>query len=481
MNIKGEKQRIGVFGVGYDVYWGQFEGLLDDLMKKHAVIIEKINRSDAEIIDFGMIDNPKKAYEKLKEIQSSNLDLIFCNMLTYATSGTFAIIIKTLQIPIVLIALQERKALDYTRASTYMQLANDDICSIPEFTGVAVRMGKSVPEMVIGTLYDDTAADERILEYCRIAKVLHDLKNVHLGHIGHPINAMLDMHTDHSMLTAFFSCHIVECEANEIMSSFDHVTEDEIKEKEKFILEFFDTPDPVSDPISMKLTPEDLAVAAKVSVALDHFIAEKNIDGLAYYYDGPPDSPERMVMSNLIVGNSILTSHGFPMCGESDMKTLVAMLIMDRLGIGGSFAEFHPVDFEEDFVLVGHDGPHNISIADGKPILRSLKKYHGKPGYGAGVEFKIKQGPITMLSINSTYEGKFKFVIAEGQSLHGPIPPTGNTNTRGKFKPDVRTFLYRWMAEGPTHHFALGIGHHAKTIQKIANFLGLESVIIPQE
>ncbi len=481
MNIKGEKQRIGVFGVGYDVYWGQFEGLLDDLMKKHAVIIGKINRSDAEVIDFGMIDNPKKAYEKLKEIQSSNLDLLFCNMLTYATSGTFAIIVKTLQIPIVLIALQERKALDYTRASTYMQLANDDICSIPEFTGVAVRMGKAVPEMVIGTLYDDAAADERILEYCRIAKVLHDLKNVHLGHIGHPINAMLDMHTDHSMLTVFFSCHVVECEANEIMSSFDLVTEDEIKEKEKFILEFFDTPDPVSDPISMKLTPEDLAVAAKVSVALDHFIEEKNIDGLAYYYDGPPDSPERMVMSNLIVGNSILTSHGFPMCGESDMKTLIAMMIMDRLGIGGSFAEFHPVDFEEDFVLVGHDGPHNISIADGKPILRSLKKYHGKPGYGAGVEFKIKQGPITMLSINSTYEGKFKFVIAEGQSLHGPIPPTGNTNTRGKFKPDVRTFLYRWMAEGPTHHFALGIGHHAKTIQKIANFLGLESVIIPQD
>ena len=481
MNIKGEKQRIGVFGVGYDVYWGQFEGLLDDLMKKHAVIIGKINRSDAEVIDFGMIDNPKKAYEKLKEIQSSNLDLLFCNMLTYATSGTFAIIVKTLQIPIVLVALQERKALDYTRASTYMQLANDDICSIPEFTGVAVRMGKSVPEMVIGTLYDDAAADERILEYCRIAKVLHDLKNVHLGHIGHPINAMLDMHTDHSMLTAFFSCHVVECEANEIMSSFDHVTEDEIKVKEKFILEFFDTPDPVSDPISMKLTPEDLAVAAKVSVALDHFIEEKNIDGLAYYYDGPPDSPERMVMSNLIVGNSILTSHGFPMCGESDMKTLIAMMIMDRLGIGGSFAEFHPVDFEEDFVLVGHDGPHNISIADGKPILRSLKKYHGKPGYGAGVEFKIKQVPITMLSINSTYEGKFKFVIAEGQSLQGPIPPTGNTNTRGKFKPDVRTFLYRWMAEGPTHHFALGIGHHAKTIQKIANFLGLESVIIPQE
>ena len=156
------------------------------------------------------------------------------------------------------------------------------------------------------------------------------------------------------------------------------------------------------------------------------------------------------------------------------------MLIMERLGIGGSFAEFHPVDFKEDFVLVGHDGPHNIAIAEGQPVLRSLKKYHGKPGFGAGVEFKIKEGPITMLSINSTYEGKMKFIIAEGESIAGPIPPTGNTNTRGFFKPDVRTFLKRWIKEGPTHHFALGVGHHATAIQKIADYLNIESVVIHQ-
>jgi L-arabinose isomerase len=263
-----------------------------------------------------------------------------------------------------------------------------------------------------------------------------------------------------------------------LKSCYDKVTEDEIAEKEKVILAFFDTPEPVSDPISLKLIDSDLRMAAQVSVALDKFVIEKKLDGLAYYYDGAEGSELRRVMSNLIVGNSILTSNGFPMCGESDLKTLIALLIMDRLGIGGSFAEFHPVDFAEDFVLVGHDGPHNISIADGKPVLRSLKKYHGKPGNGAGVEFKIKQGPITMLSISSTFDGRFKFVIAEGESVQGAIPPTGNTNTRGYFKPDVKTFLYNWMSKGPTHHFALGIGHHAKSIAKVANFLNIESVIV---
>ena len=184
------------------------------------------------------------------------------------------------------------------------------------------------------------------------------------------------------------------------------------------------------------------------------------------------------VSSTFIVGNSLLNAQGIPMCGEYDIKTLIAMLIMDRLGIGGSFAEFHPFDFKEDFILVGHDGPHHLAIAEGKPALRSLSKYHGKPGHGASVEFKIKEGPITMLGITQTASGAFKFVIGEGESKKGAIPPTGNTNTRGFFAPTTKEFVKKWVMEGPTHHYALGIGHHADEIKKIADILGIESVIV---
>ena len=476
-----QELRIGFFGVGYDVYWNQFPGLLDELMIKHQIIMAKVPKENRIIVDFGMIDNPETAYQKVNEIKSANIDILFCNMLTYATSGTFGVIIRNINVPIILVALQPRKALDYSQASTYMQLANDDIFALPEFVATSTRMGKKIPEMIIGTLTDDKAADTKIAEYCQIASVLKGLKSAHFAHIGHPLNAMLDMHTDATMLTSFFGCHIVQCEANEIVTLFEQATEEEIQKVENIILDFFDTPDPVSDPIAVKLRKEDLRTSAQVSVALKKFIELKKIDGLAYYYNGRAGSTEELVMSNLIVGNSMLISSGFPMCGESDLKTLIALAIMNLLGIGGSFAEFHPVDFNEDFVLVGHDGPHNISIAEGKPVLRSLKKYHGKPGSGAGVEFHIKEGPITMLSINSTYDGKYKFIIAEGESLSGPIPPTGNTNTRGVFKPDVRTFLYRWMKEGPTHHFALGLGHNAELIKKIAEYLNIEAVIIPSK
>ena len=470
--------KIGVFGVGYYKYWSQFEGLLDALKAKQDVFLKKLEKHEVEVIDFGIVDNVKSAYDLVPVLKAANLDLIFCDMLTYATSSTFGTIIRSIDVPIVMVALQPDKAMDYAKASTYMQLYNDDICSLPEFAGVAVRMGKKVPEMIIGTLHDDPQSDLEIEEYCRIAKVLHDVKTVRIGHIGHPIEAMLDMHTDATMITAHFGAHVIQCEAHEIVSQYDKVSDSELITAKERILDFFDTPDPVSDPISEKLKEEDLITAAKVTVALEKFVDEKQLDGLAYYYEAEDNSNTRLVMSNLTVGNSLLTGSGFPMCGESDLKTCLAMLIMDRLDIGGSFAEFHPVDFIDDFVLVGHDGPHNVAIAEGRPVLRSLKKYHGKPGFGAGVEFKIKEGPITILSISSNFEGKFKFVVAEGESVKGPIPATGNTNTRGYFKENVRVFIRRWTMEGPTHHFALGVGHHAETIKKIANYLNIECVII---
>jgi len=445
---------------------------------KLAVFIDKLQPHGVEVVDFGMVDDAESAYALLPRLKAADLDLVFCDMLTYATSASFAAIARGLDVPLVLVALQPRAALDYSRASTYMQLCNDDFCSVPEFTGVAIRMGRRPPPVILGMLHDDPAAEAEIRQWCQIAKVLHDLQRARIGHFGHPIEHMLDMQTDQTALTAAFGCHIVQTEADDLLRLERTVTESEIVVKKQQILNLFDTPNPVSDPLTTRLTDADLDVAARVAVALDKFVAEKRLDGLAYYYAGEAGSPLRQLVTNLIVGNSLLTAAGFPMCGESDLKTCIAMLIMDRLEIGGSFAEFHPIDFREGFVLVGHDGPHHLNIAEGKPVLRSLLKYHGKPGSGASVEFKIQEGPITMLSISVTRDGRFKFVIAEGASVHGPIPPTGNTNTRGYFQPDVRTFLKRWVAEGPTHHFALGVGHHAQTLLQIAEILDVPAAVV---
>jgi len=470
--------KIGIFAVAHATYWDQFEGLLDNIMKYHNDFCQMTKDNDVEVVDFGMVDSSEKAFQCAKAINGADVDVLFCNMVTYATSSVFAPIVRETNKPIVLIALQPRKAMDYTKACTFMQLENDNICSVPEFTGVAIRMGREVNDVIIGTLYDDEEAKKEVAKWCNIAKVLNSLKGARMGLMGHVLEAMYDMHADPTAVSAAFGVHVPLLEIEDVVEVYESVTEEEIAAKSEIIKKEFDMPDPKSDPVTMKLTDADLHRAAKGACALDKFIEKYNLTGLAYYYEGRENTIQREVATSFIVGNSILNAQGIPMCGEFDLKTCIAMLIMDRLDIGGSFAEFHPFDFEEDFILVGHDGPHHLRIADGKPILRSLTKFHGKPGSGASVEFKLKEGPITMLGITQKADGKFKFVVGEGLSKKGPIPPTGNTNTRGFFEPTTKEFIKKWVMEGPTHHYALGIGHHADELQKIAKILDIECVVV---
>jgi L-arabinose isomerase len=468
--------QVGVLGVGHHTYWAQFAGLLEGLRGKQARFIQRLQSDGLRVSDFGLVDESKSAYAALAQIRQANLDLLFVDMLTYATSAAFAPLVQGLDIPIVLVALQPEMAMDYARGSTFIQLSNDDFCSVPEFASTALRMGKPVPPLILGHEQADPIAEAEIASWCRIARALHDLKSARIGLMGHVLESMYDMHTDPALITREFGCHVVACEADEILHLYRQVSEEDIVAMQARILSFFRTPDPVSDEITFRLKPQDLRSAAKAALALERFAVQKDLSGLAYYYEGEPGSEMRELVTNFAVGNSLLIAAGFPVCGEFDLKTCMGMLIMDRLEMGGSFAEFHPLDFKRGSVLVGHDGPHHLNIAAEKPVLRSLGIFHGKPGSGAGVEFKIQEGPLTMLSVTVNAHGRIKFVIAEGESLQGEIPPTGNTNSHAYFKPDLRTFLRRWIAEGPTHHFALGIGHRAAEIQKLAAVLGIEAV-----
>ena len=475
--VAKREAKIAIFAVAHGVYWDQFPGLLENMKGFHQVLCQKVESNDVTLKDFGIIDSSEKAFKAAEEINAFAPDVIFCNMITYATSSVFAPILRSCNAPIVLVGLQPRKAMDYEKANTFMQLENDSICSIPEFCGVAIRFGKKVADIIMGTLHDDEKADEQITEWCDIAKALHGLKGARLALMGHVLESMYDMHADPTAIAASFGIHVPLLEIDDLVRCYNEVTDKEIEEKVGIIRREFDMPDPKSDPVTMKLTEKDLLQSARSAAALDRLVAKYHLNGMAYYYEGSEDSIQRNVATSLIVGNSILNAQGIPMCGEFDIKTNIAMLIMDKLDIGGSFAELHPFDFNHN-ILIGHDGPHHIKIAQGKPVLRSLVKYHGKPGSGASVEFKLKEGPITMLGIGQKEDGKFKFIIGEGYSKAGPIPPTGNTNTRGYFPPDTKDFILRWCKQGPTHHYALGIGHKAETIKKIADCLGIESVIV---
>jgi len=256
-------------------------------------------------------------------------------------------------------------------------------------------------------------------------------------------------------------------------------TEWEIKRKEEEVQEIFETSeDSPADPLAKKPTPEEMAWACRVAAGLERLVEDFDLDGLTYYYRGLGGNRYEQLAAGLTLGCSLLTARGVPCSGEGDLKNCQAMKILDLLGAGGSYTEIYALDFREQFILMGHDGPFHLGIAEGRPLLRGLGLYHGKRGFGVSVEASVRKGPITILGVTQTRDGRLKLLAAEGESLSGERLKIGNTNSRLRFGLEPAAFMDAWCSAGPTHHCALGVGHVRGSIEKIASLAGMELRVI---
>jgi L-arabinose isomerase len=272
--------------------------------------------------------------------------------------------------------------------------------------------------------------------------------------------------------------HVEVIEIDDLVERVESAGADAVARKGDEIRATFELAEAGADPIADSITPEVFDWSARVAVGLDRLVEDFELSGLTYYYRGAGGNIAERVTAGLIVGNSLLTARGVPASGEGDLKTNLAMLLMDRLGAGGSYTEFYAIDFAEGFILMGHDGPGHLAIAEGRPVARALKLYHGKSGAGLSIEMKVRLGPVTILCVTQTADGRLKLVAAEGESIAGPTFRIGNTNSRIRFSSDPTSFFDRWCAEGPTHHVALGVGHQLARIRNVADLLGLELAVV---
>jgi L-arabinose isomerase len=276
---------------------------------------------------------------------------------------------------------------------------------------------------------------------------------------------MLDIMTDVTLVSIVFGTHVELLEVDELSALGGEVKEADLARRvEEFQTAFDVQPD---------CPPEELRRAARTSVALDAFVARYDLGALAYFYKGSGNAANEDTMSSVILGTSLLTARHIPVAGEYEVKNALAMKIMDLLGAGGSFTEYYAMDFNDDLVLMGHDGPGHIAIAEGRTKVRPLKVYHGKVGRGLSVEMSVKHGPVTLLSVVEDADARFKLVVAEGECVAGEILEIGNTNSRYRFPLGARGFVNAWNAQGPAHHCAVGVGHVAATLAKTAALMGI--------
>jgi len=462
-------------GIGLDTYWSQFDGLLEHLTAYQQEIHSKISAFEVEVIDAGMVDNPVRAREAASWLASNEIELLFLYISTYALSSTVLPVAQKVKVPVILLNLQPVAALDYETFNglndrgkmTGLWLENCQACSVPEISGVFNRCGIKY-DIVSGYLREEESWKE-IEKWVRAAVVADHLRSNRLGILGHYYGGMLDVYTDLTKQSAVFGTHMEMLEMCELKKLRDEVTSDEVMGK---IAEFRSTFD-----VSPECEKEEISRAAKTSVALDKLIQRHNLGSMAYYYEGASGNDYENIVTSIIAGNTLLTGKNIPVAGECEVKNAQAMKIMAEFGAGGSFSEFYLMDFNDDVVLLGHDGPAHFAIAEGRVGLVPLPLYHGKPGKGLSIQMSVKQGPVTLLSVVEGKEGLF-FLVAEGESVPGPILQIGNTNSRYRFAPGAKAFMNQWSKQGPAHHCAIGVGHLASAIEKLGMILGIETVRI---
>jgi L-arabinose isomerase len=467
--------KIGLFGIGLDAYWPQFPGLEDRLKGYGQQVARKLERAGARVVNLGLIDTPEKALEAGHDFRRADVDLIFLHVTTYALSSTVLPVVRRAKVPVIILNLSPSASIDYDWINglgdrtkmTGEWLAYCQSCPVPEIANVFNRC--RVPFFqVTGMLEDDPIAWNEINDWVEAARVAHAMEHNRLGVMGHYYGGMLDIYSDLTQHCAYFGGHIEIVEVDELAALRRQVSDSEMKMRVADFRQKFD--------VQPDCPPEELDRAARTSVALDRMVEIHKLGSLAYYYQGTGQAENEDAISSIILGTSLLTARGVPVAGEYEIKNAQAMKIMDGFGAGGSFTEYYAADFSDDVVLMGHDGPGHIAIAEGKTKVRPLKVYHGKVGRGLSVEMSVKHGPVTLLSVIQTVDGKLKLLIAEGESVAGPILEIGNTNSRYRFSLGARNFMNAWNVHGPAHHCAVGIGHIAGKLKKLGALTGIECI-----
>jgi L-arabinose isomerase len=455
--------RIGLVAGGLGAYWPQFPTLLPQLQVSARRVSQRLAGLDCEVIDAGFISDAQEGAAAAEKLRTADCDLIIGFLTTYMTATMLVPVAQRSGAPVLLLNLQPSEAMDHANFGTGEWLAYCGACPLPEMANAFRRCGIAF-RSVSGYL-DDARAWARIEGWVRAAGVRAALRHGRHGLLGHLYPGMMDVSADPTLVTGQLGGHVEILEIDDLRVRVEQVTDAETDARVKMAREIFS--------LDGSVVEEDFRWGARVSLGLDQLVADFALDSLAYYHRGLDGEIHERVGAGMILGASLLTARGVPAAGEFELRTSLAMLIMDRLGAGGSFTELQALNFTDNVVEMGHDGPAHLAISARQPLLRGLGVYHGKRGWGVSVEFDVKPGPVTVMGLAQDRSGTLSLVASEGTVVSGPLLRIGNTTSRVDFSRDPGEWTDQWSASGVAHHWALGTGHRVPELRAVADLLGL--------
>ena len=432
------KAKVGVFAIALGAYLPQFPTLVPEFEAQYDAF-KKTIPDTVEMIDGGIVTTKELSMEAGDKFRAADVDLVILQLLTYATSYNMLPAVRDLNVPVVLVNVQKRKAPDYANTDTPKWLGELYACgAVGEMVADLERAGKR-HAVITGVVEggDDYVAKE-IDEWCRAAQVRRRFRYTNIAQIGRPYPGMMDLYIDETNLYNRMGLYTKQFDWEKIWAIADPVTDEAaIRAKAEEILDTFD--------IEGGATVETVWDMAKYVVAFEEWVIKQ----------------------------------GTACAVEGDMKVAMAMSILKTIAGTGQLSEMYSIDFNEDICIIGHSGSGDADISQAKkPSMKIVDVFHGKTGGGYLTQFYPPVGDVTYLGITQDKDGHFKFVAAEGVNEDGPIFTFGDTNMRTRFSIGAREFCNRWSEAGPTHHMAAAVGHHIDTILKVAKILDVPVEVV---
>ncbi|MDO4617970.1 MAG: arabinose isomerase [Clostridia bacterium] len=466
------KAKIGVFSIALGAYLPQFPSLVPEFEAQYEAF-KKTLPDTVEIIDGGMVTTKEQSMAAGDKFRAADVDLVFLQMLTYATSYNVLPAIRDLDVPVVIVNVQKLKAPDYANTDIPTWLGELYACgAVGEAVADLQRADKRYAVITGVVEGGDPYVAAEIEDWCRAAQVRRRFRDTNIAQIGRPYPGMMDLYIDETNLYNRMFLYTKQFDWEKMWAIADDITdENAIREKAEDILNTFD--------IEGGATVETVWEMAKYVVAFEQWVKDEQLGFVASHYDGLATGKAGVLDSMLIPAFSMLIKQGTACAVEGDMKVAMAMSILKTIAGTGQLSEMYSIDFNEDICIIGHSGSGDADISTAKkPTMKIVPVFHGKTGGGYLTQFYPPVGEITYLAITQDKDGNFKFVVAEGVNEEGPIFTFGDTNMRTRFSIGAREFCNKWSEAGPTHHMAAATGRHIDTILKVAKIFNIPCDII---
>lgn len=461
------KAKVGVFSIALGAYLPQFPQLVPNFEQQYEDFKATLPTT-VELVDGGMVTTKEQAQVAGGKFRAEDVDLVILQMLTYATSYNVLPVVRDLDVPVVVVNVQKKAQPDYANTDIPTWLGDLYACGAPgEVVADLNRAGKR-HAVVTGVVEGgDPAVAEQLEQWCRAAQVRRRLRRTNIAQIGRPYPGMMDLYIDETNLYNRLGLYTKQFDWEKMWAIADNIDDRAaVDAKAAEILDTFDVEG------GAKVTDEPIQEMAKYVVAFEQWVKDEEIGLVASHYDGYAKGQAGVL-------DSMLIKQGTSCAVEGDMKVAIAMSILKTISGTGQLSEMYSIDFPEDIVIIGHSGSGDADISTAKkPTLKVVPVFHGKTGGGYLTQFYPGHGIITFLGITQDGDGNFKFVVAEGENVDGPIFTFGDTNMRMKFSIGAREFMNRWNETGPTHHMAACLGSQTDTILKVAKILNVPVEVV---